>query len=316
VYRTKRALPRNLLPADYYRTNLEHSHPALVIMLTFTQLAVGAFCLTYATERWSGRAPGSPLLQSVAATGLALLALAASIFHLGRPLHAWRAFLGLRTSWLSREAVGFGLFALLATVYGSLAFAQLLPSLSQRVMLTHAAETVRVVAAAVGATSVLCSVMVYVATRRAHWSATHTGIRFFGTTLVLGSALVLVLYLLTGGAIDRTGAALLAVILLASLCKLALDASTLAHYRARQLSPLKRVALLMLGDLAGVTSARLSLATIGGVVLPVLLLNGALGGQVRGIGLLLLVLLVAAELLERYLFFRTAPASRMPGALR
>ena len=50
---------------------------------------------------------------------LGLLALAASTLHLGRPLYAFRAMLGLRHSWLSREIVAFGLFATLATAYAA-----------------------------------------------------------------------------------------------------------------------------------------------------------------------------------------------------
>jgi DMSO reductase anchor subunit len=36
----------------------------------------------------------------------------------------------------------------------------------------------------------------------------------------------------------------------------------------------------------------------------------------RALALVLLGALLAGELLERYLFFRAAPASRMPGGLR
>src|SRR6185503_8836748 len=43
VYKTERALPRNLLPADFYGLGREHAHPPLVVMLTLTQLSVGAF---------------------------------------------------------------------------------------------------------------------------------------------------------------------------------------------------------------------------------------------------------------------------------
>ena len=47
----------------------------------------------------------------------ACLALGASVLHLGRPQYAFRAVLGLRTSWLSREALGFGLFAGAGTAF-------------------------------------------------------------------------------------------------------------------------------------------------------------------------------------------------------
>jgi DMSO reductase anchor subunit len=49
--------------------------------------------------------------------GVALLALLASWLHLGRPFRAYRAIARLSTSWLSREVVLFGTFALLLAVY-------------------------------------------------------------------------------------------------------------------------------------------------------------------------------------------------------
>ncbi|MET0389133.1 MAG: DmsC/YnfH family molybdoenzyme membrane anchor subunit, partial [Polyangiales bacterium] len=116
-YKTSRELPSNMLPADFYRTRPEHAHLPLVIMLTLTQLAAGAFAVALA----AGRGAGDLLVQALLATGMGLMGLGASVFHLGRPLQAWRAFLGLRTSWLSREAVAFGVFAKCAVAYcGSL----------------------------------------------------------------------------------------------------------------------------------------------------------------------------------------------------
>ena len=61
-------------------------------------------------------------LHAVTALGFGLLALAASLFHLGRPQFAFRAVLGLRHSWLSREIVAFGAFAALASLYAGAVF--------------------------------------------------------------------------------------------------------------------------------------------------------------------------------------------------
>jgi Fe-S-cluster-containing dehydrogenase component/DMSO reductase anchor subunit len=49
--------------------------------------------------------------------GLAVIAFALSTAHLGRPLRAWRAVLGLGTSWLSREVAAAGLFVTLALAH-------------------------------------------------------------------------------------------------------------------------------------------------------------------------------------------------------
>ena len=58
--------------------------------------------------------PAETLPVAAAITGGSLLffaGMAASIFHLGQTLKAWRFFLGLKTSWLSREILAFSLFA-------------------------------------------------------------------------------------------------------------------------------------------------------------------------------------------------------------
>ena len=115
-YQTRRRLPANLAPADAHTLRPAHSHPSLVAMLVLTQLSVGAFCLetllrTLFPANLMMHLSG---LHSLVALAVGLLALGTSTLHLGRPLVAWRAVLGLRTSWLSREIVVFGLFAGLA----------------------------------------------------------------------------------------------------------------------------------------------------------------------------------------------------------
>lgn len=303
-YKTARALPSNLLPADFYTTRPEHGHPPLVVMLTLTQLAVGAFGTALLLERASPAQVGSALAQTVLACALAVMALGASVLHLGRPLLAWRAILGLRTSWLSREALAFGLFTPLAIAHG----------------VFTAAPVVRGLAALTGVLGVYCSVMVYVATRREQWSAAHTGLKFFGTTLVLGCAAVFAVSAMTlpleHGSSDSPRA-LLWIVLAGSAVKLALEASALLRARDRRSSAVKRMALVMLGDLAAHTGARFACGIAGGVLLPLAIGLGPLeAGAIRGLALVLLGLLLAGELLERYLFFRAAPASRMPGGLR
>ncbi|HET9960589.1 MAG TPA: DmsC/YnfH family molybdoenzyme membrane anchor subunit [Polyangiaceae bacterium] len=320
VYKTERVMPANMLPADFYRTSPEHSHPPLVIMLTLTQLSVGAFALSLLVERLSGHPAGSPLAQTAFACALALVALFASVFHLGRPLLAYRAFLGLRTSWLSREAVAFGVFAKLAILYGVLAAAPALPEFPGRASLLAASGSLQMAAAAVGIMGVFFSVMVYVATRRVQWSGTRTGIKFFGTMLLLGAASVLGVSMATRGAelaLGRASDALLVLVFAVTLVKLSFEAAILAQIRDRRLSVERRMAALMLGELRSATALRFGLAIVGGLLLPVAFFvqwipNSASGPAASA----MLAALLGAELSERYLFFRAAPASRMPGGLR
>src|SRR5438552_7916325 len=53
-YRSARAVPRNMLPADFYTVSPEHAHPPLVVMLLLTQLAVGGFVANMALRRFAG----------------------------------------------------------------------------------------------------------------------------------------------------------------------------------------------------------------------------------------------------------------------
>jgi Fe-S-cluster-containing dehydrogenase component/DMSO reductase anchor subunit len=316
-YISARNVPENLLPGDYHATPKEHSHPPLVVMLTLTQLAVGAFGLGLLLER--GAATTSRTLEVVAQIGFAgaalLLGLAASVFHLGRPLLAWRAVLGLRTSWLSREALVFGLFAQLAILYGALRAMPLLPrELPYESLAQALAPALGIATALTGVLGVLCSMMVYVATRRAHWSAALTGTAFFGSTLLLGAASVLTVASVFGSA--RPPIALLWLVVGSAVTKTAFELRALLPARGGRSTALERRASVMLGQLRHVTIARFAAIGIGGLLLPVMLTfvstNDAAAARILSCAMLLLLL--AGELLERYLFFSAAPASRMPGA--
>jgi DMSO reductase anchor subunit len=201
--------------------------------------------------------------------------------HLGRPLHAWRAVVGLTHSWLSREVVAFGLFA----------GAALLGWLDPRA---------QAAAALLGLFAVGCSVMVYAATGRPAWSAPATGLRFFGTAAILGAATMILV----------SGATRLHPFLIgASLVKLAGEAAVFRHLRGRQWTPLKRTALLMCGELSQVAGARFFAGLVGGVVLPAVAYWAH-----APLGYFIFVLTLLGECQERHLFFAATSAPRMPGA--
>ena len=157
----------------------EHAHLPLVVMLVLTQLSVGGFLVELAVSGWPGSAGASARpLHLGCVSGWAMSGLAASVLHLGRPLFAYRAILGLRHSWLSREVLAFGLFAELATLF-----------VAARGPRRRAGSRVGRVAgrpcwrrwscralAGVGS-----SVMVYHVVRRPFWQAPCGGVKFAGT---------------------------------------------------------------------------------------------------------------------------------------
>jgi Fe-S-cluster-containing dehydrogenase component/DMSO reductase anchor subunit len=200
LYTTSKKMPADTHPADAYRLHLEHAHWPLLIMLVLSQGAVGLFlglalsCLFFPAFY---AATGLP----IAATGFAILnvGLVAAVFHLGRPLGAWRFFLGLRTSWMSREILAFSIFAAVAS--GALLVISLqspfvlrllppplLPLISM-LPLPLMAIGVTLTASVFGLVAVFTSAMIYIDTHRPFWKASLTLNRFYGATLTLGASL-------------------------------------------------------------------------------------------------------------------------------
>ena len=103
-----------MLPADYYAANPQHPHWPLIVMLVLTQLSVGAFVVGMSLERPSGRGAARPRCVRCSRCGARLRPARrwrrARFTWAGRSI-AFRAVIGLRHSWLSREIVAFGLFA-------------------------------------------------------------------------------------------------------------------------------------------------------------------------------------------------------------
>lgn len=329
-YKSSKPFPRNVLPADYFAVHAEHAHTPLIVMLVLTQLSVGAFLIGQILQSClQGAAAFSLVLpvQTSSALGFGLLALAASTMHLGRPLLAYRAVLGLRTSWLSREIVAFGVFAKFAAVYAAVLW--LWPQQRSAAWIVVLASAVVIA----GLSGIFCSIMIYHCTQRPFWIGPRTFLKFSLTTLWLGLSTVLTVSLLAASAFQTSsipqlmatygGAICLALIVVAT-AKLLYEVSLFGHLFSKQATPLNRSARLMAGELSVWTRLRFFCGIVGGVVLPAVLLNqtwattsNAMGSTtVIGLCLASFVLSVIGEFVERTLFFTAAVAMRMPGSLR
>lgn len=308
--------PVEFRPADDCRLKPEHGHTPLAVMLVLTQLAVGGFLIELVL-RLAGRTDGVGVPTHLrACLGLGFLGLGASLLHLGRPLYAFRAVLGFRHSWLSREVLTLGLFAKLAGAY--LAAEMLAPGwLGGRPGL-RAGLLGAVVAA--GLSGVGSSVMVYHVVRRPFWRAASSAVKFAGTTVLLGLATALAS--LGAAMIGPPGRATSPSMLPALACALALVSLAKLRFEsgerlvADELSPLGQTARLLRGPLKRVVGLRRFLGIVGGVFLPVLSVVGTLGrdpGAAATAALLSLAAVLAGELLERSLFFTAVVRPRMPG---
>ncbi len=300
-YVSRRGLPGDLRAADAATLRVQPAHWPLVFLLVLMPFAVGISCLLAAGEvaallghptpagarllRWIGWAAGA-------------LGLACSVLHLGQPLRAWRVFLGLRRSWLSREAVLFGGWFPLATGHLAVANGWVSPPAPYPTVLALAA-------AGIGVVAVFCSVMIYVDTRRHFWRFAQTAPRFFGTAAVL--PLAVSLPLLEGG-----GAGSAAVLLfLVTALKLAVEATVLAAPDDERIpGAAAGTARRLAGPLRPLNELRLTLAAAGAALIPLVVFIGLAPRALLIAGALLLL---AGEILERLLFFRAVDAPKMPG---
>lgn len=307
---SQRGLPNSLVPGGESQPALQPSHWPLVWMLVISQFSVGLFAALPLL-------PG--FIQSrigLGATLLGLLGLAASIFHLGRPLKAWRVFLGLRRSWLSREIVVFGGFAGLA-VTTTLAHWLKFPSVGVTILTW--------MSAAVGLAGVISSGMVYHDTGRSAWQGGLSVGRFLGTTAILGLGGS---WLSMAAAYKQSPGAswlLPTALAVASIVKLSFENRLLQRAEddlALEAYPqngdlyrwsLARTARCMKDYCGFLTRIRFFSSWAGGIMLPVFSL-ALEAPKVHMLALVACLLCLLGELSERYLFFRCVQFPRMPGA--
>ncbi|HEV2946719.1 MAG TPA: DmsC/YnfH family molybdoenzyme membrane anchor subunit [Gemmataceae bacterium] len=333
-YKSRVRLPRNLLPADYYSVRPEHAHLPLVVMLVLTQLSVGAFLIQWLLRLLGAydMMPVGVAVQAAGALGFGLLALAASVFHLGRPRYAFRAILGLGSSWLSREILAFGMFAATAIATA----AAIACGFGAAGRFEHLADALCATVVVFGLAGVFFSVMVYQCTGRDYWNGLDTLARFALTTLLLGLATTLVLALAAVGfdpgagrrIMGAYGRSLGEALMIVTAAKLLFELTFFRHLWDMRNTPLKRSALLLASELAPACKARFLCGAVGGIALPWVVLNVAspttesaaatalspgAASLVAAAGLGLLSLSLAGELCERYLFFAAVVPPRMPG---
>lgn len=251
-------LSANLEKADYHRVRPEHPHLPLVFMLVFTQLAVGAFLCLPLFQVTGFAAVAAPL-------AVALLSLSSSMFHLGRPIHAYRALKMWKRSWLSREVLAFSLFA------GAASACALLP-----------ARPLEAVAALIGLAGVTSSAFIYLVPARPAWNSKHTLLEFHLTAWLLGPLFLATL----GVAISAWLPMAAASAQLFNLVTRLVELSTSDEFE------LRATARLLGNDLKIWLVARIALLVAGGIVLPLLHLPAVA-----------LLAATAGELAGRYLFF-------------
>ncbi|MDB5048979.1 MAG: molybdopterin oxidoreductase [Fibrobacteres bacterium] len=340
-YKTVRKFPDGMEAADAYKVKKEKAHYPLVFMLTLSQMAAG-FAVALEAGTLTGLLPLDPLFQAVAhilCAALMHLSIAISITHLGRPLYAFRAVLGFRRSWLSREIVAFGVLGGLAAALASATTLSALTALhvGPSTVPAHwgpalarwgaygSATWMRVTLAFAALVAVHCSAMVYRDTPRAMWASRITSGKFLlsGALTGLAGLLLLIAAFDASGAIPAIGAlkhlalGLTLALPFALIAKLGCEAGIHRHLDDQEANPLKKAALLLRGDLRLQNIWRFNAGLAGGFLLPVLWLYRGYTGMGSAdvvFAATALALILAGECLERYLFFAACVPPRMPGA--
>ncbi len=311
-FRSNRGSSEKLVPADLYAVQPEHAHWALVIMLVLTQLSVGAFCVEWLLAAF-GLQDGSSPVPPFFALACGLIAIAASTMHLGRPQYAFRAIIGLRHSWLSREILAFGVFAGLASAYAA--------AISLRAEFFQQYPTLRVLlgggVAVSGLAGVFCSAMIYHVVRRPFWHLTRSLPKFILTSIVLGSlAAAVSIGIAYGTAGLGQIQSLMAIAAVAGLFKLFFDGFEFGPLRDHEYTARRRSAILMCGPLRQITIQRYIAGFIGTVALPLVITTASPAiAPMLFLSVVTLALGCVAELSERYLFFTAVVRQKMPGGL-
>lgn len=155
------------------------SEGPLVVFTLAAQLACGLVLVTaFCDLRARGSEEKGARQLGISVFPVAVLAMAASLFHLGRPFSAWRALLNWRTSPLSAEVLFFGLFLAAAFLYSSLWWARK----------TRGRLALGAVTAGLGLAVVISSSMIYLIPGREPWNSAWVPLSFLGSTFVLGGA--------------------------------------------------------------------------------------------------------------------------------
>jgi len=283
--------PPNARPRDITHVKPQHPHWSLIVMTVLTQMSVGAFVTIWLLQLLGVSTHlGLAAIVSLMVGGLAL---SAATLHLGRPVYAYRALRMWRRSWLSREVLLFGAFSGIAGAYAALLWIDVPGS-----------AWVGAVTVACGLAGVLASASIYRVPARPAWNTRYTLLQFTLTAGILGP-----LFAAAAGLGDSRWLAIVAASMAGA--QAVVFALRFFRYIGSDSIELKGTARLLSTVLARRLLLRALLLAVGAVALPLMAAGSpfaaqappVLAGSLRIAMAVALVLSIAAELLERYLFF-------------
>jgi formate dehydrogenase iron-sulfur subunit len=274
-------MPANVNKVDLSQLHPEHAHWPLIVMTVLTQLSVGGF-----TAIWFLQAFGAQSHRTAALVALlaAMLALASSTLHLGRPIHAVRALKMWRRSWLSREVLLFTLFALAASAYSAALWFGV-----------GCADWLGATTSVLGICGVAASARLYLVPGRPAWNSPLTIAEFGSTTVLLGACGA---NILTHAEVGARYAVLWGFVF--ALVTAGLKLARLARSRTHELHSSWQ---LFATGFSNHLLIRIALPCVGLALLPL-----AIAPWIR---VAIAMLMVAGEFIGRYLFFVTVVPTNM-----
>ena len=264
-----RNVPQDATPAHQSQLKPQPAHWPLALMLVLTQIGLGL----------SAASLFDSAATAIAGALIFNAGMIAATLHLGKPLKAWRFFLGLKTSWLSREILTFTLIAPIPLILAAYPF---LPDFPLKDF-AYTATKFSAIPAFLGA--IFTSVMIYHDTKRINWHLNKT-IPAFILTFTAAVTLFINPILFTFSA----------------LALIAIEVLLLLPVKESGWSPARHSAQVRLGPLNRITRARVFTLAL---TIPLAFIDPWLS----------LPFLLASELCSRSLFFRSVHAPKMPSGL-
>ena len=324
-------MPEEMLKANRHHVQPEKPHFSLIFMTVLTQLAAGGFLTLWLGDLLSHVFDFLKPLEEFLVFGacgiltVTGIALGASMFHLGRPLHAYKALRMWRRSWLSREVLFFTLFSFFGAGYASL----LLGAHYFHFPFPGAARMIfGGVVALSGMAGIYASAKIYLVPARPAWNTFRTPLRFFLTGFILGPLFSLTVYsfylvIAAQGTVSHktVGPILmwLGISSVAAFVQLLVLMARLIHLTRPDLPEFYDSALLLTRRFKTHFFVRIGFLVFGSFILPLCLFDllTRAAAPVIPVAVFTAVCFLLAflgETLGRYLFFVTVVPKNIPGS--
>ncbi|MEM9365019.1 MAG: DmsC/YnfH family molybdoenzyme membrane anchor subunit [Planctomycetota bacterium] len=339
IYTSQRSLDA-ALPQDGGLDEVAESHWPLAALLVATQMSVGMILVERLIA--AGMMLSGPEMPAATTAAVAIASLLVGGFglnlaplHLGQPLRAWRVFLGLRTSWLSREAVVLGKYvgvlSLAVALLGYPFVSDWLPvSVTEAVdawLPPWLAKLCLGLSIPIGMVGLYSSAMIYIATQRPLWRSRRTLPQFAATIGLGGVAVTAPTVLIADRFLSAESSGAGPWLAFGLLLAGGLAAWKLAWEWKRSLGPVlptdhphtKRSRRLIRTQLRHLRDSRLvfgALAVLSFLVTAVAVAFAADTWWALALCIATALVVVASEILERLLYFMSVVYDRMPGTIR